>query len=77
MHSEDRHVTFDTEIFMQFLENDALVHFAIDDVDWFKIPQSWEYRWHAAVLDVNAVEQIKTFSRTKRIFVANLTRKMY
>ena len=31
----------------------------------------------APVLDVNAVEQIKTFSRTKRIFVANLTRKMY
>ena len=40
MHLEERHVTFDTEIVMQFLEDDALVHFAIDDVDWFKTPRN-------------------------------------
>ena len=36
MHSEDRDVTLGTENVMQFLKNDALVHFAIDDLVWFK-----------------------------------------
>ena len=44
MHPEDPDVTFDMEIVMQFLENDALVYFAIDDLVWFKIIRSWEYR---------------------------------
>ena len=40
MHSEDRDVTFGTENVMQFLEDDALVYFAIDDLVWFKIHRS-------------------------------------
>ena len=40
MHPEDPDVTFDMEIVMQFLENDALVYFAIDDLVCFKIIRS-------------------------------------
>ena len=40
MHSEDRDVTFGTENVMQFLEDDALVYFAINDLVWFKIHRS-------------------------------------
>ena len=32
MHSEDRDVTFGTENVMQFLEDDALVYFAISSL---------------------------------------------
>ena len=40
MHSEDRDVTFDTEDVMEFLVDDALVYFAIDDLVRFKIHRS-------------------------------------
>ena len=39
MHSEDRDVTLDTVNVVQFLEDDALVYFAIDDLSCLNTPK--------------------------------------